>query len=61
MGHYPFRLALPAQGRMPAPADDTVSVMSALKAALDPAGVLSPGRYGFGALATPSPNTVPHD
>ena len=48
LGHYPFRLALPAQGQLPAPADDTVSVMAALKSALDPAQVLSPGRYRFG-------------
>jgi 4-cresol dehydrogenase (hydroxylating) len=48
-GHFPFRLALPAQGLLPAPFDDTVHVMSALKRALDPARVLSPGRYEFGA------------
>lgn len=52
-GHYPFRLALPAQGRLPAPADDTVAVLSALKAALDPARVLSPGHYEFGSVQTP--------
>jgi 4-cresol dehydrogenase (hydroxylating) flavoprotein subunit len=47
-GHYPFRLAHPAQGRLPIPADDTTAVMARLKSALDPAGVLSPGRYAFG-------------
>lgn len=47
LGHYPFRLALPAQGQLPAPTDDTVAVMSALKATFDPAQVLSPGRYDF--------------
>jgi 4-cresol dehydrogenase (hydroxylating) flavoprotein subunit len=47
-GHYPFRLALPAQGRMPSPTDQTVTVMQQLRSVLDPAGVLSPGRYAFG-------------
>jgi 4-cresol dehydrogenase (hydroxylating) len=61
LGHYPFRLALPAQGRLPAPTDDTVSVMSALKAALDPARVLSPGRYEFGTPTTHPLNTPRHD
>ena len=61
LGHYPFRLALPAQGRLPAPADDTVAVMSALKAALDPARVLSPGRYEFGTPTTHPLNALRHD
>lgn len=46
-GHFPFRLGLPAQGRLPPAADDTAAVMAGIKAALDPANVLSPGRYQF--------------
>jgi hypothetical protein len=48
LGHATRELVLAAQGQLPAPADDTVSVMAALKSALDPAQVLSPGRYRFG-------------
>jgi 4-cresol dehydrogenase (hydroxylating) flavoprotein subunit len=64
-GHFPFRLALPAQGRMPAPADQTVTVMQQLRSILDPAGVLSPGRYAFGqagpsqSASAVSPNSTP--
>lgn len=47
-GHYPFRLAHPAQSRLPEPCDDSAAVMARLKRAFDPAGVLSPGHYAFG-------------
>jgi 4-cresol dehydrogenase (hydroxylating) flavoprotein subunit len=59
LGHFPFRLALPAQGRLPAPTDDTVAVMSALKTALDQAQVLSPGRYDFSLARTPTYDDQP--
>lgn len=44
-GHIPQRLALPAHGALPPSRDDFDAVLRRLKAALDPAGVLSPGRY----------------
>ncbi|MCK6534062.1 MAG: FAD-binding oxidoreductase [Polyangiaceae bacterium] len=44
-GHLPQRLALPAMQSLPAPRDDFAAVLERLKRALDPAGVLAPGRY----------------
>jgi len=46
-GHYPFRLASLAMGQLPAPKDATGAVLASIKAVLDPAQVLSPGRYEF--------------
>lgn len=46
-GHLPQRLALPAMGALPAPRDDFAAVLARLKRALDPLGVLAPGRYDF--------------
>jgi 4-cresol dehydrogenase (hydroxylating) len=52
-GHYPFRLALPAQGALPAPSDATQDLVWALKRLLDPRDVLAPGRYDFRTLQSP--------
>ncbi|MBI3206896.1 MAG: FAD-binding oxidoreductase [Myxococcales bacterium] len=46
-GHLPQRLALPAMGGLPPPRDDFSAVLARLKQALDPLGVLAPGRYDF--------------
>ncbi|MBI5513861.1 MAG: FAD-binding oxidoreductase [Deltaproteobacteria bacterium] len=45
LGALPFRLAVDAPGALPAASDDYDSVLARLKAALDPGGVLAPGRY----------------
>jgi 4-cresol dehydrogenase (hydroxylating) len=45
-GYYPYRLGLNAAGLLPQASDDGDAVRRALKAALDPNDVLSPGRYG---------------
>jgi 4-cresol dehydrogenase (hydroxylating) len=48
-GHHAQRLALPAMGALPAPRDDFDVVLGRLKRALDPRGVLAPGRYDRGS------------
>lgn len=44
-GYLPCRAGVRATGMIPPSVDDTDAVMQRLRAALDPAGVLSPGRY----------------
>jgi 4-cresol dehydrogenase (hydroxylating) len=44
-GYPPFRLGIQSLGALPVARDDYAAVMARLKRALDPADVLSPGRY----------------
>lgn len=44
-GYLPTRLGLQSYGLLPAPQDDYNNVLQALKATLDPRGILAPGRY----------------
>lgn len=44
-GYPPYRLGLQSMNALPAGTDDTAAVLAQLKAALDPAGILAPGRY----------------
>ena len=46
-GYYPHRLGIQSMNLLPAPGDDSVAVMKRLKQAMDPSGILSPGRYDF--------------
>lgn len=44
-GYYPYRLSLAAMGTMHRAGDGTKAVHHALKTALDPHGIMAPGRY----------------
>jgi FAD/FMN-containing dehydrogenase len=44
-GYLPYRLGLQSMNRLPASSDDSAAVMQRLKQALDPAHIISPGRY----------------
>ena len=44
-GYYPARLGIQAPRLAASPEDDSPRVLGALKAALDPHGILAPGRY----------------
>ena len=44
-GYYPYRLSLASMGRLPPPQPGYAAFRQALKQALDPAGILAPGRY----------------
>jgi 4-cresol dehydrogenase (hydroxylating) len=46
-GYLPYRLGLQSMGQLPPARDDTGALYRALKTALDPNGVLAPGRYEF--------------
>ena len=46
-GFYPMRLGLPGFAEELPVQDDSRTLLRRLKEALDPAGILSPGRYGF--------------
>jgi 4-cresol dehydrogenase (hydroxylating) len=54
-GYPPHRLSLPAMDALPAPRDDHGALMERLKRALDPAGVLAPGKYDFRGTWPSSP------
>jgi 4-cresol dehydrogenase (hydroxylating) len=45
MGYVPYRLGVQSMASLPPPADDYSAVLQRLKAALDPNGILAPGRY----------------
>lgn len=47
LGYLPHRLGLQSMAALPAATDDFDRVLTALKRLLDPADVLSPGRYDF--------------
>jgi 4-cresol dehydrogenase (hydroxylating) len=44
-GYYPYRLSLASMGRLPPPQPGYAGFRHALKQALDPSGILAPGRY----------------
>lgn len=44
-GYYPYRLSLASMGRLPPPQSGYAAFHSAVKSALDPSGILAPGRY----------------
>jgi 4-cresol dehydrogenase (hydroxylating) len=46
-GYYPMRLGLPGFPEEIPVQDDSRALLKRLKEAVDPAGILSPGRYGF--------------
>jgi 4-cresol dehydrogenase (hydroxylating) flavoprotein subunit len=46
-GYLPYRLGIQSMGALPPARDDSGSVLGRIKQALDPAGVLAPGRYDF--------------
>ncbi|MBN1203370.1 MAG: FAD-binding oxidoreductase [Myxococcaceae bacterium] len=46
-GYYPMRLGLPGFPEELPVQDDSRALLKRLKQALDPAGILAPGRYGF--------------
>ncbi|TQF72819.1 FAD-binding oxidoreductase [Pseudoalteromonas luteoviolacea] len=46
-GYYPYRLGNQSQHLLPAPNDDYLQFTTAIKHALDPNNILSPGRYDF--------------
>jgi 4-cresol dehydrogenase (hydroxylating) len=46
-GYYPMRLGLPGFPEELPVQDDSRALMQKLKQAVDPAGILAPGRYGF--------------
>ncbi len=46
-GYLPYRLGIQSMHALPAPNDDSGSVIARLKRALDPDDVLAPGRYDF--------------
>ena len=48
-GYLPYRLGLQSMDAIPDSRDDAQSVLETLRNALDPCGVLSPGRYPSGA------------
>jgi 4-cresol dehydrogenase (hydroxylating) len=45
LGYLPHRLGIQSMGALPAPVDDSAEVLRRIKRALDPAGILAPGRY----------------
>ncbi len=68
-GYLPHRLGVHAMGRMAGWTDDSAAVLGRVKRALDPAGVIAPGRYeprvssgdggACGASLPPSPPSEP--
>lgn len=48
LGHLPVRLGIHSMEALPAPVDDYPEFMRRLRTALDPNGVLAPGRYDRG-------------
>ena len=44
-GFPPYRLGVQSMGALPEAADDSAAVLGRIKRALDPSGVLAPGRY----------------
>ncbi|HYI02415.1 FAD-binding oxidoreductase [Hyalangium sp.] len=46
-GYYPMRLGLPGFSEELSSQDDSRALLKRLKEAVDPAGILAPGRYGF--------------
>lgn len=46
-GYIPYRLGIQSMNALPPPKDDYREFLSALKSALDPNNILSPGRYDF--------------
>jgi 4-cresol dehydrogenase (hydroxylating) flavoprotein subunit len=44
-GWLPYRLGLQSMGALPEATDDSAAVLERIKRALDPAGVIAPGRY----------------
>jgi 4-cresol dehydrogenase (hydroxylating) len=44
-GYVPYRLGIQSMQSLPAPVGDYASFVQGLKSALDPNGILSPGRY----------------
>jgi FAD/FMN-containing dehydrogenase len=53
-GYLPNRLGVQSMGRLPPPDDDSAEVLWRVKQALDPGGVLAPGRYESSRTATSS-------
>lgn len=47
-GYPPYRLGIQDMGALPASSDDYDATVAALRRALDPGGILAPGRYDFG-------------
>lgn len=47
LGYLPYRLGSQSMGQLPTALDDRVVTLRRLKRALDPAGVLAPGRYDW--------------
>jgi 4-cresol dehydrogenase (hydroxylating) len=46
-GYFPYRLGVQSMNALPPPDDDSLLLHDRLKRALDPNGVLAPGRYDF--------------
>jgi 4-cresol dehydrogenase (hydroxylating) len=61
-GHLPYRLGIHSMRSLPAAADDSESFLAALKRALDPAGILAPGRYdgSYHGDVRGTPQTIQH-
>jgi len=46
-GYVPYRLGIQSVRLVPEPDDDSGLLLNRLKEALDPSGILAPGRYGL--------------
>lgn len=46
-GCHPYRVGLPAMNQLPESCDDYAQTLQAIKHAIDPNGILAPGRYDF--------------
>lgn len=44
-GYFPYRLGIQSMDKLPKPEESAIRLLKALKAALDPNDILSPGRY----------------
>ncbi|MEV0261100.1 FAD-binding oxidoreductase [Streptomyces sp. NPDC050617] len=55
LGYPPYRMTTRSMGMSPAADDDLPSVLGRLKNAMDPAGVIAPGRYEFRGVPRPAP------
>jgi len=51
-GVYPYRLGIQSMGRLGSPDEPLAGLVRRLKTAVDPGGVLAPGRYDFGSATT---------